>query len=141
MTLFLRTMLAFSPVTLITGGIALTHPTAIARPSAPSVASNLNLTAGQEEQLQQIGRETQTQVEAILTPQQRNQLRRQMSQNQRSGNLQSALNSLNLTTKQRSQLARIQQAARQRIEAILTPEQLQQLRQAHTRQVMESGFR
>lgn len=107
--------------------------------------SPLNLTPDQQAQMRQIRESTRTQIENILTPEQRNQWNAAMEQmrasrgqrGQRGQGAQGAqgaqlgqmFSSLNLTPEQKAQIQRISQESKQKMEAILTPEQRQQMQQ------------
>ncbi|KAB8314695.1 hypothetical protein SD81_037225 [Tolypothrix campylonemoides VB511288] len=89
----------------------------------------LNLTAEQKAQLQQIGQETRSQIESLLTPQQREQLRANASQAARTGNRQAPTAQLNLSDEQISKIQEIRKSSEERIQGVLTAEQLEKIRQ------------
>jgi Spy/CpxP family protein refolding chaperone len=91
--------------------------------------AELNLTTEQKAQLQQIGQETRSQMESVLTPQQREQLKANASQAPRTGNRQAATAQLNLSDEQISKIQQIRKSSEERMQAVLTPEQLQKIRQ------------
>ncbi|MBD2183312.1 hypothetical protein H6S82_20160 [Planktothrix sp. FACHB-1355] len=107
--------------------------------------SPLNLTPEQQAQMRQIRQSTRTQIENILTPEQRNQWnaameqmrtnrgqrgqRGQSGQGDRGSQLGQMLSALNLTPEQKAQIQRISQESKQKMDAILTPEQRQQMQQ------------
>jgi protein CpxP len=121
----------------------------------------LNLSADQKAQMQQIHQETQAQIEQVLTAEQRQQLeaakaQRQATraerqaartQGQRQARPQGATRErkgpfadLNLSADQKTRIQAIRQAARQRMEAVLTPEQRQQLNEMkQARQQRQQG--
>lgn len=93
----------------------------------------LNLTESQKAQMRQVRQETRAQMEAVLTPEQRQQL--QTARNSR--DRWAPLADLNLSEQQKDQIREIRQSAKSRMEAILTPqqrEQMQQLRQSRREQ-------
>lgn len=104
--------------------------------------SELGLTDAQKTQIQQIQRNTRSQIEGVLTQEQKDQLRtasearraqRQAGQpGQRLGRQGKNFASLNLTADQKSRIQAIRETSKRQIEAVLTPEQrtkLQQFRQ------------
>ncbi len=86
----------------------------------------LNLTADQEAQLSTLRRETRTQLEAVIQPEQRQQFKTTLQQG---GSFRQAVNAMNLTLNQKQQVRSIFQSARQEGAAVLTPAQRQELRQ------------
>ncbi|MFB2838240.1 Spy/CpxP family protein refolding chaperone [Floridanema evergladense] len=90
----------------------------------PALAG-IELTEQQKSQITQLRQQTRTQVENILTAQQREDLKTSLGQKQ---DLESAVKSLNLTFQQRVQIRQIFQGVRQELNSILTPKQQQQLR-------------
>ncbi|ACK73141.1 conserved hypothetical protein [Gloeothece citriformis PCC 7424] len=88
--------------------------------------SKLDLTPEQIEQLREIRESTRTQIENILTQEQKNQLR---TAKERGENRLQVWSSLNLTPQQQTQIQNIREDSQQKMEAILTPQQLQQLQQ------------
>jgi periplasmic protein CpxP/Spy len=88
--------------------------------------SNLNLTADQKTKIAQIKAATRSQIEAVLTPTQRQQY--SQLQAQRQANRQGRQR-LNLTADQKSQLKAIRAANKAQFRAILTAEQQAQLAQ------------
>ncbi|HEY9601952.1 MAG TPA: hypothetical protein V6C85_10100 [Allocoleopsis sp.] len=94
----------------------------------------LNLSEQQKAQLQQLEKDTRTQIEAVLTPQQLEQLKaaRQNHQPHQAGQgRHSAMAALNLTDAQKAKIKAIKEAKKARMQAILTPQQQQQLQQMH----------
>ncbi|HEY9728564.1 MAG TPA: Spy/CpxP family protein refolding chaperone [Chroococcales cyanobacterium] len=97
----------------------------------------LNLSDQQKAQLQQIQKDTHTQIEAVYTPEQREQLKtaRQNRQAHQAGQAHqgrhSMMAALNLTDAQKAKIKAIKEAQKARMQAILTPEQQQQLQQMH----------
>lgn len=80
----------------------------------------LNLTEAQSDQIESIRTETRSQMEAVLTPEQRETLA--ASDSPRRG-----FRSLDLSDEQRSQIRDLKEGSREQINAILTEEQRQQL--------------
>ncbi len=113
--------------------------------------ASLNLTSDQKTQMRQIRESTRTQIEGILTQEQKNQLnaareqmraRRQQGgqagqpgqpgqpgQRGQRGQRGEMWSSLNLTPEQKAQMQRVREESKQRMEAVLTPEQRQQMQQ------------
>lgn len=87
----------------------------------------VQLSAEQQAQMEQIRNETRTQIEAVLTPEQRQQFEQAVTQNgqRRRG----AMAALNLSEAQRTQISQIMQSSKERVTAVLTPEQRQQIEQ------------
>jgi Spy/CpxP family protein refolding chaperone len=92
----------------------------------------LNLTDAQKQQLGQIGKDTHDQIQAVLTSDQQAQLKAAM-QNRQAGQArqgrQNLWASLNLTDDQKAKIKAIKEAQKNRMQAILTPAQQQQLQQ------------
>jgi Spy/CpxP family protein refolding chaperone len=88
----------------------------------------LNLTAAQKAQIAKIGEEARTQIDRILTTEQQAQVKAGMEQTHQKG-VGQAEPPIQLTPEQNTQLDQIMQASRQRMEAVLTLDQLQKLRQ------------
>jgi periplasmic protein CpxP/Spy len=80
--------------------------------------NDLNLTPEQKSKMQQIWTSTRTQMNEVLTPEQRQQLTDSKGQARRG-----KWKSLNLTADQQARLKAIRQAKREQMNAILTPEQ------------------
>lgn len=104
----------------------------------------LNLTSEQQAQIEQIHQNQRSQIDAILTEEQRTQLQqdfqnrgpRPSEENQGSprrgegrGMRRSPFESLNLTAEQRSQIEAVMRSSREQMDAVLTDEQRQQLQQ------------
>lgn len=96
---------------------------------------NLNLTADQKAQLKTIRENTRSQIDGILTQEQKDQLaaakqQRQQGQPGQTGHKSRGVwASLNLTADQKAQIKTIRQNAKQQMDAVLTSEQRQQLQQ------------
>jgi Spy/CpxP family protein refolding chaperone len=95
----------------------------------------LNLTPDQQAQMEQIRQNTRSQIDAILTAEQRAQLQRERENRgtpqagEHRGMRHLPFDSLNLTDEQRSQIETVMRSSREQMDAILTPEQRQQLQQ------------
>ena len=83
--------------------------------------NKLNLTEAQKAQFQQIEKASREQINAVYTPQQREELSQAMKQHQKVD--------LNLTTEQKNQIAAIRQETERKIQGILTADQQKQLAQ------------
>ncbi len=90
--------------------------------------NQLNLTADQKSKLDQLRSTTQTQLDAVLTPAQRQQAKFRQEQWREMGD---KWQSLNLTADQQAKLKEIRRSSKAQFEAILTPEQQQQAKQKH----------
>ncbi|HEY9646756.1 MAG TPA: Spy/CpxP family protein refolding chaperone [Chroococcidiopsis sp.] len=100
-------------------------------PPGPPMFEELNLTESQRTQLEQIHQNTRTQIENLLTEQQRQQVR---SAIESGSNPREAMRAANLTTEQRDQVRSIMEAAREQSQSVFTDEQraqLEQLREEH----------
>lgn len=94
----------------------------------PHGFQRLGLTQEQKAKMAEIRKSTRSQIEAILTPQQREQLQAAMQDSR--PNKRQAFAALNLTPEQKTQMREIRQSAKSQYEAVLTPEQRQQLQQS-----------
>ena len=94
--------------------------------SQPKFAEELNLTAEQQAQLERIRDNKHSQIEQILTPEQRQQFQQLQGQRQRH---REGMRALNLTEAQRNQMREIHQSARELMQNVLTEEQREQMRQ------------
>lgn len=104
-----------------------TTPLAVkAGPNYQGKRAALELTQQQRTQMEQIHRNTRSQMEAILTPEQKQQF--QAALEQRRG-MRGAIAAMNLSPEQQTQLRNIMQSARTQKDAILTSEQKQQLQE------------
>ena len=97
-----------------------------AQDKIPPRFEKLGLTQEQKDKIAEIRRNTRTQIEAVMTPAQREQLKTVRESRQRR---REALASLNLTPEQKTRLQQIRQSAKSQFDAVLTPEQQQQLQQ------------
>jgi Spy/CpxP family protein refolding chaperone len=92
----------------------------------PALAE-IQLTPSQQTQLEAMSEQTQSQLENLLTPEQQAQFNNALSQ----GNgVRFAVQSLNLSFKERRQMTNILQRMRSEIDDILTAEQRQQIQQS-----------
>ncbi|WP_315789349.1 Spy/CpxP family protein refolding chaperone [Fischerella sp. JS2] len=99
-------------------------------PQGKGPLQNLGLTEAQKAQIAEIRRNTKAKMDAVLTPQQREQLAN--ARQNRQANRQDRRNikaSLNLTEDQKAQMRQIMKSQKSQIDAVLTPEQRQQLQQ------------
>jgi Spy/CpxP family protein refolding chaperone len=106
---------------------------------------SLNLTPEQKAKMKEIGRNTRAQIDAVLTTEQKTQLKaamaerkaqhqaqRQQGQEQRQqgrGKKGDIFASLNLTQAQKDQIKQIKESSKQQMQAVLTPEQQAQMKQ------------
>jgi periplasmic protein CpxP/Spy len=88
--------------------------------------AKLNLTAEQKTKLEQLRANTRTQMDAVFTPEQRQQAKLRQEKRQE---MDGKWKSLNLTADQQAKLKEIRQSSKVQFEAILTPEQQQQAKQ------------
>ncbi len=88
----------------------------------------LNLTADQKTKLEQLRATARTQMDAVFTPEQRQQAKLHQEQRQEMGG---KWKSLNLTADQQAKLKEIRRSSKSQFEAILTPEQRQQKMDRH----------
>jgi Spy/CpxP family protein refolding chaperone len=93
--------------------------------------AGLDLTQEQQDKIAQIRRETRSQIEALLTPEQQEQLKalRQNNRQQQREAFRAAREAVNLSDTQIAQMREIRKSARTEMQAILTPQQQEQLRQ------------
>jgi Spy/CpxP family protein refolding chaperone len=100
----------------------------------------LGLTEEQKNQIMEIRRNARTEVQNVLTTEQKEQMRaimqerrNQVSQGEGRGKgrgwKKNAMEELNLTDAQKDQLRDIQESTKQKMEAVLTPAQKQQLQE------------
>lgn len=91
----------------------------------PQIAG-VEITPQQQQQLAKLSSDTRTQIEAILSPQQREQFKVAMQSRQAP---QATFANMKLSAEQQTQLQGIMQSAQARAESILTPEQRQKIQQ------------
>lgn len=162
-------------LSLIAGAIALTltatsfavqaeissSPSLLAQTQTPKRGKkgpwqSLGLTEAQQAQIQQIQRNTRTQIEAVFTPEQKAKIQaamearraqRQAGERPQRGQGQwKNFAELNLTQAQKDQIRQIRESSKKQMEAVLTPEQqakLQQLKETarQRRQQRQQGDR
>ncbi len=109
-------------------------PVVAQTPSAPTGQYqkhriNLNLTDDQKAQLKQIHESTRSQIDAVLTSEQKAQLASAKGQRQQGQKPRKVWASLNLTAEQKAKIRAIREDAKQKSDAVLTSEQRQQLQQ------------
>jgi len=90
--------------------------------------NKLNLTAEQEQKMKQIRQASREQIDSILTPDQKAQLKAAKADQK---NHHRGFASLNLSADQRTRIQAVMSASKQQMDAILTPEQRQQMEQMH----------
>jgi periplasmic protein CpxP/Spy len=90
------------------------------------VLDRLNVTADQETQLVKIGQNTRTQLETLITAEQRETFKSKMAEG---ATFRDAIAAMNLSADQRTQVRATFQSARQEAATVLTPEQRQQARE------------
>ncbi|TBR59139.1 P pilus assembly/Cpx signaling pathway, periplasmic inhibitor/zinc-resistance associated protein [Westiellopsis prolifica IICB1] len=99
-------------------------------PQGKGPFQNLGLTETQKAQIAEIRQNTKAKMDAVLTPQQREQLAN--AKKDRQANRQDRRNlkaSLNLTEDQKAQMRQIMESQKSQIDAVLTPEQRQRLQE------------
>ncbi|KJH70120.1 hypothetical protein [Aliterella atlantica] len=123
-------------IPLLAGAIALSAATSLPltaqiQPSQQQLApvrdskyKGIQLTEQQKAQMQSIREQTGSQIQAILTPEQRQQFQAAMGSGQKR---RSAFADMNLSEQQKTQIREIMQSAKTQAEAVLTPAQRQQL--------------
>ena len=121
-------MLVASPIIPVFTNPAVAQPTHEGRGEGRGRGpfEQLNLTDDQKAQIKEIQESAKQQMDAVFTPEQKEQLRTAREQRQRPN--------LSLTEDQKAKLQAIRQDTESQIEAVLTPEQkqkLQELRQQH----------
>ncbi|NJL63970.1 MAG: P pilus assembly/Cpx signaling pathway, periplasmic inhibitor/zinc-resistance associated protein [Methylacidiphilales bacterium] len=93
-------------------------------------AQELGLTDAQKSDLARIRNNTRTEIDRILTPEQRQQRQqRQATSQNRQGRRNGGFKALNLTEDQKANIRRVMQASKSDMEAVLTPEQKQKFEQ------------
>ncbi|OWY66621.1 hypothetical protein B7486_35780 [cyanobacterium TDX16] len=107
-----------------------------AQDKVPPRFEKLGLTQEQRDKIAEIRRNTRAQIEAVMTPAQREQLKTIRESRQRR---REALASLNLTPEQKTRMQQIRQSAKSQFDAVLTPEQQQQLQQMRQERGWKGG--
>jgi Spy/CpxP family protein refolding chaperone len=133
--------LILSAVVLTLGTTALSHVAHASGKSMPqSVSQNSSgagspdkpkivLTDQQKQQIQTIRKNENTQIIAVLTPEQKAIIQKAASSGAASGSIEAELK---LTKDQEAKIASIQAQSKKQIESVLTPEQIQMLKQQST---------
>ncbi|MEE3717361.1 Spy/CpxP family protein refolding chaperone [Tumidithrix elongata RA019] len=96
---------------------------------------DLGLTEQQKTQLDQIRKSTRAQIEGIVTPDQKQQVKTAIDNGE---DFREAMDSV-LSSEQKTQIRAIMQASRKQMQAVLTPEQQQKMRQHMQQQFMNRG--
>ncbi|GEM_PF-1488576 len=99
---------------------------AFAASGLPNLAQ-LNLTQTQKVQLKQVSAQVRTQLDQILTTEQRQQFKTALVQG---SSVQGTIAAMNLSAAQKTQVRQVMQSTRPQLDIILTAEQKQQLRQS-----------
>lgn len=107
-----------------------------AGPNYQGQKAGLELTQEQQNQMQQIRRNTRSEIEAILTSEQKQQF--QAALEQRRG-MRSAIAAMNLSPEQQTQLRNIMQSAKAQKDALLTSEQKQQLQERRSQRQQQNS--
>lgn len=92
-------------------------------PGQAGFANRLGLTDAQRSQIEQIRSASRQQMDAVLTSEQKEQLRLARQQRQKPN--------LNLSEQQKARIAAIRQDTKNKMDAVLTAQQKQQLQQLH----------
>jgi Spy/CpxP family protein refolding chaperone len=112
-------------------------------PQTPKARKNaiweqLGLTDSQKSQIEAIRRDTRTQMERVLTQEQKNQIQAQLQARQagqQSGQRsKKGFRGLNLTEAQKTQMKQIMESSQQKIQAVLTPAQQQKFQELRQNQ-------
>jgi Spy/CpxP family protein refolding chaperone len=92
---------------------------------SPALAE-IELSPSQQTQLEAVKKETQSKLQAILSPEQQAQFKNALEEG---NDVRSAVQSLNLSFRKRRQMKNVFQTMRSEVNSILTPEQQQQIQQ------------
>jgi periplasmic protein CpxP/Spy len=130
-------------LSLIVGGFVLVAP--VITPMAAQanslgdlpILSGIELTQQQEDQLAQARRQVRSEIEAIVSPEQKNRFKTAL---ERGDGLRAAIAAMNLSSDQKVQVRQVLQASRSTFSSILTAEQRQQLRQNVRSRFMQGNF-
>ncbi|WP_158413172.1 Spy/CpxP family protein refolding chaperone [Baaleninema simplex] len=125
----LGSVVAIAVTTLTTGVTSVRLSPATAQMPPPTILEELELTAEQQAQLEQIRADYQTQLATILTDAQRRQLANAMRTASTPQEFRRAIATVDLTQAQRNELRTILQGVRQDMATVLTEEQQQELRE------------
>ena len=90
------------------------------------ISDQLDLTADQQAQIANLRRNTRTQIQSILQPNQRQQF---LTAWQQGSSFRDSVAAMNVTAEQRQQLREVAQSTRSQARALLTDAQRQELRQ------------
>jgi Spy/CpxP family protein refolding chaperone len=129
----------------VQAGTASSSPLLLAQTQTPKKErkgpwQSLGLTDAQKAQIQQIQRDSHTQIEAVFTPEQKAKIKAAMearrAQRQASerpqrgqGERKNFFADLNLSQAQKDQIRQIRESSKKQMEAVLTPEQQAKLKQ------------
>ncbi|WP_421654788.1 Spy/CpxP family protein refolding chaperone [Leptothermofonsia sp. ETS-13] len=129
-------------VSIVASGVFLLTPFAAATAWAQNNPANslpimtgVNLTPQQENQLSQIRNQARSQIQSILTLEQRNQF---ITALQKGQSFRAAIAAMNLSSSQQTQLRTVFQSARKQMGDVLTPQQKQQFMQNVRSRLMQS---
>jgi Spy/CpxP family protein refolding chaperone len=89
-------------------------------------AERLNLTQAQKDQIAQIRQKKRSQIEALLTQEQRNAFKAARENNQER---RAAIAAINLTSEQKTKMREIMRSAKSEFQSVLNPQQQQQFQQ------------
>jgi periplasmic protein CpxP/Spy len=98
------------------------------------IFAQLELSPTQESQMTQIRRQTRSQIQQIIRPEQRNQFKAMLEQGE---GLRQAIAAMNLSADQRAKLREVFQATRAQVSGTLTPAQKQQIKQGLQTRLMD----
>jgi Spy/CpxP family protein refolding chaperone len=108
-------------------------PQTLAQAASPSEPSGgkpkIVLTEKQRAQIESIRKNENSQIIAVLTPEQKTLIQQAAQSNKASGSVEA---DLKLTEEQKTKIVSIQKESRKQIESVLTPEQLQILQKQPT---------
>jgi len=138
--MIIKRLLVLSALPFMIGGVGFTAPSNAQASESAVVAQNapqpngqregrgnkfeqLNLTDAQKAQIQQIKQSTRQQMDAVFTPEQKEQLRVAREQRQRPN--------ITLTDAQKAQMKAIRESDKSQMDAVFTPEQKQKLEELH----------
>ncbi|WP_404789608.1 hypothetical protein [Altericista sp. CCNU0014] len=94
-------------------------------PAVPADKPKIVLTDKQKAQIDVIRKNENSQIIAVLTPEQKALIQQAAQSNKASGSIEA---DLKLTEEQKAKIVSIQKQSRKQIEAVLTPEQLEMLK-------------
>ncbi len=116
-------------IAAITAATLSMTPIAVKAQTAPltelfPILSGIQLTTQQKIQLVELGSQTQTQIENIVTPEQRNRFRAALAQNK---GFVEALGAMNITPQQQTQLQGVFRSTQTQLVSVFTPTQRQRI--------------